>query len=44
MYSQGVPGWDDREHDVKEVVKDGPAIMKRELKVDYTIITSCTES
>eukprot|EP00080_Pristionchus_pacificus_P021187 PDM81207.1 nuaf-1 [Pristionchus pacificus] len=30
--TKGVPGWDDREHDVKEVVKDGPAIMKRELK------------
>lgn len=27
---KGVPGWEDREQDVKETIKDGPAIFKKE--------------
>ncbi|GMR59420.1 hypothetical protein PMAYCL1PPCAC_29615 [Pristionchus mayeri] len=29
---KGVPGWDDREHDVEEAIRDGPAILKKELR------------
>ncbi|GMT11635.1 hypothetical protein PFISCL1PPCAC_2932, partial [Pristionchus fissidentatus] len=29
---KGVPGWEDREHDVKEVMKEGPAMLKKEFE------------